>query len=384
VTSPAQPVLTVLRDRIAHDPDRFAVGVFNRLFAETPFLRELFPSEMSRMRATFTQVVDHVLDAIANDDDHAELIEFLAQLGRDHRKFGVIGDHYWLMYDALMAEFAAMLGPGWSPDAQEATSHAMMLMTGVMRGAADSVEGPAVWHARVVQKFQINRERAVVRLVPTGPRMPYRSGEYTEVQVPQHPHLWRNLSPATPPNERGELEFHVHAIPNGLFSGAIVRDTQPGDVWRFGQRHGTMQVTGKRPVLMVGGGSGLSPLRAILLEMAHRPDSPPTHVFYGTRHPGELYELGVLAQLASTNPWLRVTAVAETPDDPWWIGDSADPRQWGFELRFGRVGDIVAGYSDWTQHEVLLSGPAPMVFHTQLKLRASGVAPDRILHDPLN
>ncbi|GEE00112.1 monooxygenase [Gordonia spumicola] len=384
MTPPAQPVLTVLRERIDRDRDRFSTGVFRRLFAQTPLLRELFPADMAGMRDTFMRVVDHVLDAIVAEDDHAELIEFLAQLGRDHRKYGVIGDHYWLMYDALMAEIEAIMVGMWDDDARDAASHAMMLMTGVMRGAADSAEGPAVWHARVVQKFQINRERAVVRLVPTGPPLRYRPGQYTEVQIPQHPHLWRDLSPATPPNDRGELEFHVHAIPNGEFSGSIVRQTQPGDVWKFGSQHGTMRVTGDRPVLMVGGGSGLSPLRAILLDMARRVDSPPTHVFYGTRHPGELYELGVLAQLASTNPWLRVTAVAETPDDPWWLGDSADPRQWGFELRFGRVGDVVAGYADWTQHQVLLSGPAPMVFHTQLKLRASGVAPDRILHDPLN
>ncbi|MGO3327522.1 globin domain-containing protein [Gordonia sp. (in: high G+C Gram-positive bacteria)] len=395
MTSPAQPVLSDLRRLIAADPDRFAASVFTRLFSATPSVRDLFPVTMAPLRAAFAQVVDYVLEAISAEDNHADLIEFLAQLGRDHRKYGVTSEHYWLMYDALMTEFSRMLGARWTQSAYDAASHATMLMTGVMRGAAESAAEPPVWHARVVQKFTINRERAVVRLVAENGAPRYHAGQYTEVQIPQWPRLWRNLSPAIPPNPRGELEFHVHAIPSGQMSGTVVRETEPGDVWTFGQIHGTMRVTDDRPVLMIAGGSGLAPLRAILLDMARRVDNPQTHLFYGSRHPGELYELGVLQQLARTNPWLHVTAVAETETDPWWIDGAPDPRQWGFDLRHGRVGDVAVDYPDtharhsleprdWTDHQILLSGPAPMVFHTQLKLRASGVDPVNISHDPLN
>ncbi|MCF8608691.1 FAD-binding oxidoreductase [Gordonia sp. HY285] len=395
MNSPAQPVLSELRRMIAANPDRFAAGVFTRLFSTTPALRDLFPVEMGSLRTTFAQVIDYVLDAISAEDGHEDLIEFLAQLGRDHRKYGVTSEHYWLMYDALMTEFSRMLGARWTQEVYDAVSHGTMLITGVMRGAAESAPGPAVWHAKVVQKFVISRERAVVRLIADADAPRFHAGQYTEVQIPQWPHLWRNLSPATPPNERGELEFHLHAIPGGYLSGAIVRQTEPGDVWTFGQVHGTMQVTGDRPVLMVAGGSGLAPLRAILLDMARRVDNPETRLFYGARHPGELYELGVLQQLARTNPWLHVTAVAETETDPWWIDGAPDPRQWGFDLRFGRVGDVAVEYPrtlsrhsleprNWIDHQILLSGPAPMVFHTQLKLRSTGVDPANISHDPLN
>nr|WP_221246967.1 globin domain-containing protein [Gordonia humi] len=384
-----------LRDQISADPDRFSSSLFTRLFAATPSLRDLFPVEMAPMRTTFAQVVEHLLNGILAEDGHADLVEFLAQLGRDHRKYGVTSEHYWVMYDALMAEFAQMLADRWTQESYDAVSHAMMLVTGVMRGAAESVAGPPVWHARVVQKFTINRERAVVRLVAEPNAPVYRAGQYTEVQIPQWPHAWRNLSLATPPSPRRELEFHVHAIPGGHVSGTIVRSTEPGDVWTFGQQHGTMAVDGDRPVLMVAGGSGLAPLRALLLDMARYADNPETHLFYGTRHPGELYELGVLQQLARTNPWLHVTAVAETEDDPWWIDGAPDPRQWGFDLRFGRVGEVAVDYPntlsrhsleprDWRDHQILLSGPAPMVFHTQLRLRAAGVDPSQISHDPLN
>lgn len=384
VTQPEQPALARARALIAGDPDRFARNVFARLFAMKPALRELFPAEMASARESFVDVVDHVLASIAAPDGHGELVDFLAQLGRDHRKYGVVSEHYWLMYDALMSEFQYAFGTGWTAESEESVGQAMLLLTGVMRGSAESAPEPARWQARVVQKFSITRDRAVVRLVATGPHPGYAAGQYLETQIPQWPRTWRDLSPAIPSNPDGELEFHVRAVPGGRVSRAIVSDTKVGDVWTFAQRHGTMHLDPAKPSLLIAGGTGLAPLRALLIDYAQYAEPAPVHLFYGTEHPGELYELGVLRQLAATNPWLRITAVTENVDDPWWLTDAADPRQWGLELVYGRVGEVAAEYKDWSDRQVLLCGPAPMVFHTALRLRAVGVDPDAIQHDPLS
>lgn len=383
MTQPEQSALARARALVSGNSDRFASNVFARLFALKPALRELFPAEMRGVRESFVDVLDHVLEVISSPDGHGELIEFLAQLGRDHRKYGVVSEHYWLIYDALMSEFEYAFGARWTPETEEAVGQAMLLTTGVMRGAAESAEEPARWQARVVQKFSITRDRAVVRLVATGPNPGYAPGQYLETQIPQWPRTWRNFSPAIPANPEGELEFHVRAIPGGRVSRTIVSDTQIGDVWTFAQRHGTMQLDPEEPALLIAGGTGLSPLRALLIDFARYAQPAPVHLFYGTEYPGELYELGVLQQLAATNPWLTITAVAENADDPWWLTGATDPRQWGLELKRGRVGEVAAEYADWSDRRVLLSGPAPMVFHTSLRLRAAGVNPDAIQHDPL-
>lgn len=384
MTDPGQSILAQARALMNSDSDRFGRSVFARLFTLDPRLRELFPAEMGRLRETFVDVIDHVLEAIPAADGHAELVDFLAQLGRDHRKYGVTGEHYWLMYEALMSEFEYAFGSRWTPEAADTVSQAMQLTTGVMRGAADSAHGPAKWRARVVQKFTINRERAVVRLQVEGDAPQFAPGQYLETQIPQWPRSWRDLSPAVPPNDDGNLEFHVRAVLGGRVSSSIVRDTTVGDVWTFAQAHGTMHVDPERPALMIAGGTGLAPLRALLLDLSMRADAPPTHLFYGARYPGELYELGVLQQLAASNPWLRVTAVSEEAADPWWISGAADPRQWGTELIYGKVGEVAAKYRDWSDRQVLICGPAPMVFHTSLRLRGAGVPEESIQHDPLN
>lgn len=378
----SQHVLHRLRETINRDPDRFTTNIYTRLFAIDPDLRELFGVMMSLQHQAFFHVIDHVLEVIPGMTGHDELVEFLGQLGRDHRKYGVLPEHYQAIYQALMGEFAVALGDRWDEDAQRTVGQAMMLVTGVMRGAAQTAPGPATWTARVVEKFRITRELAVIRLVSTTP-LPFSTGQYLETQIPQWARTWRNLSPAIPPNPHGELEFHVRAVPGGTFSPTVVRQTQAGDVWTFGQAHGTLHVDRDREVLMVAGGTGLAPLRALLIEMSARADSPPTHLYYGARHPGELYDLPVLRRIASTNPWLRVTAVSEESTNPWWLDHPLDPADLGIEHRIGTLVDVVGTDGPWADHQTLITGSPQMVEMTRRGLIIAGVRASLIQHDPV-
>lgn len=383
MASHSRHALHQLRDLINRDPDRFAANVYTRMFAINPGLRDLFPAMMANQRDAFFRVVDHVLEVVPAESGHSELVEFLAQLGRDHRKFGVLPEHYSVMYQALVAEFAAVMGPYWDPEAQEAVTQAMMLTTGVMRGAAETAPMPALWRAEVVEKFRITRDLAVVRLISQAP-LRFTAGQYLEVQIPQRPRAWRNLSPAIPSNPAGEMEFHVRAVHGGAVSAAIVGETRPGDVWFFSQVHGTLHVVPEFPVLMVAGGTGLAPLRAMVIEMSKRADNPPTHLYYGMRYPGELYDVPVLRRIAATNPWLSVTVVAEEVSDPWWIETGVDPATTGLDYRIGRVGDVVAGDGPWDEHQVLIAGSAEMIEATRLRLIIAGARASRIQHDPVH
>ena len=211
----------------------------------------------------------------------------------------------------------------------------------------------------------------------------FNAGQYLEVHTPQWPKQWRNFSPSIPPNPAGELEFHVRAIKGGTVSSAIVSETSVGDVWTLSQSHGTLHVDRDRPVLMVAGGTGLAPLRALLIEMSKRADSPPTHIFYGMRYPGELYDLSVLRRIASTNPWLQVTAVSEEERDPWWITAVAAPAELGIEHRIGTLADVVVDTGNWENHQVLIAGSSQMIEATRRKLIIAGVRASRIQHDPV-
>lgn len=371
-----------LRAAVNRDPDGFAKNVYTRMFAIDPDLRDLFPAMMAGQRDAFYRVIDHVLEVIPAPTGHTELVEFLAQLGRDHRKFGVEPEHYQVMAQALMGEFAGLMGDFWDPETAETVAQATMLLTGVMRGAAETASGPARWTARVVEKYRISRDLAVIRLIADAP-LQFTVGQYLEVQIPQWPKEWRNLSSAIPPNPDGELEFHVRAIKGGTVSPTIVADTRVGDVWQLAQGHGTLHTDRGSEVLMIAGGTGLAPLRALIIEMSKRADSPRTHIFYGMRYPGELYDLAVLRRIATTNPWLQVTAVSEETTDPWWLNSVATPSDLGLPHRIGRLADVVLEQGTWDDHQVLVAGSPQMVEATRRRLIIAGVPASRIQHDPL-
>lgn len=375
-------VLHHVRRVMGRDPDMFTRGVFTRLFALDPDLRDLFPAHMTHLREAFFGVIDHTLEVIPADDGHTELVEILAQLGRDHRKFGVLPAHYPLMCRALIGEFRELLDGYWDDETEQTVTQAMMLTTGVMRGAAEMASGPPTWTARVVEKYRITRDLAVVRLIGDGP-LRFSVGQFLEVAIPQWPHEWRHLSSAIPPNPDSEIEFHVRAIPGGVVSSAIVSTTRVGDVWTLAQNHGTLHIAPGREVLMVAGGTGLAPLRALLIEMSKRADSPSTHVFYGMRYPGELYDLAVLQRIASTNPWLRITAVSQETTDPWWLNSIASPEELGVDHRIGMLPEVVAAERDWSDHQALVVGSPQMVTATRRRLIIAGIRASMIQSDPV-
>ncbi|NLU83249.1 FAD-binding oxidoreductase [Rhodococcus sp. HNM0569] len=242
------------------------------------------------------------------------------------------------------------------------------------------------WNATVVEHHRLRHDLAVVRLI--GDAVPFRAGQYVDVAVPHNTRLLRRLSPALPPSLDGKLEFHVRAVPGGWISPSIVSDTQPGDVWEIHEPRGTMSVDEHGPdVVMIAGGTGLAPFRALLLDLARRETQPRVFLFVGDRTPRDLYASDMLYLLAQQMPWLTVVPVVESVTDPDWtdewyerckvdIGFSPD------DLIEGTLPEVVTSYGAFPEHQVLVCGSAAMVRATLDELRRTGTPVDTVQFDP--
>jgi NAD(P)H-flavin reductase/hemoglobin-like flavoprotein len=377
--------LQALHDAVGRaDRDELMGRFYTCWFALDPSVRDLFPPAMTAQREMFAQALQWVLgELIAQHSE--EPVAFLAQLGRDHRKYGVTAGHYEVMAHALYATLCADQADRWTESLDDAAQRVINFMVGVMSGAAEAEPGPAWWTGTVAECRRASRDVTVVRLYLDKP-MDYLPGQYVSVEVPQCPRNWRYLSPAIPAQPDGGIEFHIRAVPGGLVSGAIVEEARPGDRWRISSPHGALQVdrTGE-DVLMVAGSTGLAPLRAIIMDLCRFGSNPRVHLFYGARFPYELYDLRTLWQLASTSPWLSVTPVSEFSTDPPWAADYPDvqpPR--GLHVRQkGRLPEVVTGYGSWADRQILISGSPGMVSATRAALLASGQPRTPIQHDPI-
>jgi NAD(P)H-flavin reductase/hemoglobin-like flavoprotein len=364
--------------------DELVRRLYNRWFALDVDVRDLFPPELDQQRAAFGQAMHWVFGEFVAQRAQAP-VAFLAQLGRDHRKYGVTQQHYDSMRRAWYDEMRSSLSDDWTEAVDDAAVQAINLITGIMSGAADAEDGPPWWEGTVLEHHRVSRDLAVVRLHLDRP-MPYHAGQYVNVQIPQWPRRWRFLSPAMPADPGGFIEFHVRAVLGGMVSNSIVAETRPGDRWRLSSPHGAMEVdrTGG-DVLMVAGSTGLAPLRAIILDLCHFADNPRVHLFFGARYPCELYDLRTLWEIAAANPWLSVSPVSEYAGDPPWAADYPDvqpPR--GLHVRqIGRLPEVVTRYGGWGDRQILICGGPQMVRTTREALIAKGAPAERIQHDPL-
>jgi NAD(P)H-flavin reductase/hemoglobin-like flavoprotein len=353
---------------IAPRSDELARHFYANLFSQAPETRDLFPVNMEVQRSRLLRALVHVVQMVDRPD---ELVPFLEQLGRDHRKFGVRAPHFDAVGHALLSTVGTFLGPAWTAEVEQAWTSAYATVADAMRAAAQTDRGPATWLGRVVEHRRVGWDLAVIG-VQTSEPVPYRAGQYVSVETPQRPRLWRYLSPATAPADDGRLEFHVRAVPNGWVSRAIVAHSRVGDTWRIGSPMGRMHVDrgSGRDVLMVAGGTGCAPVRAMLEDLARGTGQPRTQVFVGGRTWDDLYDIASLRRLSYRNLWLDVIPVVERDD----TGEGGAER--------GTLADVVTRYGAWADHDVTVCGSPAMIRSTVSRMLVAGTPLDRITYDP--
>ena len=347
--------------------DEVARFFYGMLFSLAPATRDMFPINMEVQRSRLLRALVHVVQMVDRPDD---LIPFLRQLGRDHRKFGVVAQHYEAVGTALLAAIKRHSGDAWTHQVEMAWAEAYTIMARSMQDAAAADEGPAYWHATVVHHERLTRELAIVRVQPDHP-VSYRPGQYVSVETPQRTRLWRYFSPANAPREDGVMEFHIRSVEGGWVSRAVVAHTRVGDTWRIGPPMGRLTVDRKagRDVLMVCGGTGVAPMHAIVDEMSRWGENPRVHLFVGGRVRDDLYDLDNLQRIAMSNPWLTVVPVLES-----------DPGARGVE--HGTLADVVTRYGAWSERNVLVCGSPGMIRSTVSRMLVAGTPLDRITYDP--
>ncbi|MFJ8016144.1 globin domain-containing protein [Streptomyces sp. NPDC096339] len=337
------------------------------LFARHPAVRPMFPPGMDAQRGRLLRALLHIVDLV---DDPEGLVRFCSHLGRDHRKFGALGAHFPAVGECLLASLARYAGPAWNAETAAAWTKAYGAVADVMIDAAeqDAAVRPAVWPATIVRLVPHGHGIAEVTVRPHTP-YEYAAGQFVSIETPWYPRQWRYYSPAHAPREDGTLTFHVRAVAGGSVSTALVHRASVGDVLRLGSPMGDMVLDAAvcRELVCVAGGTGLAPIRAIVEEVARRDGRHQVELFLGARTGAELYGVDDMLRLSQRHHWLTFRGAVSHEYIP--------------GIR-GSLPEVLAEYGPWHQHDVYLSGPAPMVVSAVETLTLGGTPPDRIHHDP--
>jgi len=342
--------------------DEAPLYFYSHLFLSHPEARALFPVSMAHQRDRLFAALG---DVVARVDDLEALVPILQQLGRDHRKFGTVAAHYPAVGASLLATLEHF-DDEWTPELAKSWSEAYDVVATVMIEAAEAAaEEPPWWEADVVGHERRTIDVAVLQLRPRA-RYDYAAGQSVSLESDLRPKLWRYYSPANAPRPDGLMEIHVKARDGGPVSSALVRRVGVGDVLRLGPPvgHLVLHDDSDRDLLLVAGGLGLAPLKALIDHVARK--GPPRRVdlFAGFRSEDQIYDRADLQRLEQEHPWLTVTlAVSEDKISG---------------LEHGDIGDVLMRHGPWNSREICVAGPAVMVEDTVSRLIGSGVPTQRI------
>lgn len=342
--------------------DEAPLYFYSHLFLSHPETRAMFPVSMAHQRDRFFHALGEVVSHV---DDLEGLVPILKQLGHDHRKFGTLPAHYPAVLPSLLATLEHF-DDEWDEHRARTWTEAYELVASLMiQGAEESADHPATWRAEVVAHERRAIDVAVLRVRPEVP-VNYLAGQSLSLEIDRRPRLWRYYSPANAPREDGTLDLHVKARPGGPVSTALVRSTEVGDLMRLGPPLGdlTLGEGSDRDLLLVAGGMGLAPLKALVDQVDRQGPARRVDLFVGARTEDRFHDRAALEALQRSCPWLSVSYAV-----------SADELS---GLERGDIGDVVLRHGPWLSREVYVAGPAPMVERTVDGLLQHGVPRERV------
>ena len=199
--------------------------------------------------------------------------------------------------------------------------------------------------------------------------MKFWAGQFVELGVPGAG-VTRSYSMASTPSSPTELQFIVRKYPEGAFSSLLDTTLTPGTPITVNGPFGSCLRREGRPgpMLLVGGGSGMSPLWSILQDHIASGEQRPIRFFYGARARRDLFLLDEFAAIAKSLPDFQFIPVLSQagPDDAW-TGET------GFVHEV--LERVVREQQLQGEPDAYTCGPVPMVDAVLPVLQELGVAP---------
>lgn len=213
----------------------------------------------------------------------------------------------------------------------------------------------------------------------------FRPGQFLVFKIPSSDakgHVLRSYSLSAAPDERGHYRISVKrepsagpGLPVGLSSNYLHDSIGVGDVLQADGPRGefTLDEASNRPVVLLSGGVGLTPMVAMLNALAERSDR--RVLFLHACENGEVHALrGEIEDLVGKRAGLSAHYCYRTPSPE----DRAANRfhSEGFVTR-----EVMQSLLCLDDYEVYLCGPPPFMQAMYQTLRSVGVAKDRIAYE---
>ena len=167
------------------------------------------------------------------------------------------------------------------------------------------------------------RARSLTMAMPEWPG--HQPGQHVDVRLTAEDgyQAERSYSIASPPEDRPKVTITVERLDDGEVSPYLVDEVQVGDHLELRGPIGgyfVWKASLGGPLLLVGGGSGIVPLMAMLRHRRAVGSTVPARLLYSARSQEEVIYHGELGDLMRRNDGLLVTYTLTRQQPPGWTG----------------------------------------------------------------
>lgn len=257
---------------------------------------------------------------------YAEHIDAAGQLGgmveriaHKHVSLEVLPEHYPIVGEHLLGAIAAVLGDAATPEILDAWAAAYGQLAELMIRVEDDMYAqgaaqPGGWRGfkpfRVAEKKAESSEITSFVLEPADgqPLPPYRAGQYLalRVKVPGSEHFQIRQYSLSAPWDGHRYRISVKREPGGLVSGHLHDGVQQGDELAVHLPAGDFVLQDSpRPLVMLSGGVGITPLLAMLRELLAQGSTRPVTFVHAVRGREVHAFHDEIAQLIAGNPQVK-------------------------------------------------------------------------------
>ncbi len=201
------------------------------------------------------------------------------------------------------------------------------------------------------------------------------AGQYVDITIPDRK-ITRAYSMASTPAQSDKVEFIIKKYADGVFSSLLDGELGAGDAVMIKGPYGTCfrREDQAGPMILVGGGSGMSPLWSILHDQLNSGDSRQILFFYGARTLGDLFYLEQLEAISEKHKnFSFIPALSEADENDHWQGET------------GFIHEVVARHlmelEGATDMDAYTCGPPPMIDAVLPVFQMNDIEPERIYFD---
>ncbi|MBI4818043.1 MAG: 2Fe-2S iron-sulfur cluster binding domain-containing protein [Deltaproteobacteria bacterium] len=227
-------------------------------------------------------------------------------------------------------------------------------------------------HEVTVESWRpLNHTVCEVRFFIENPKFAFNPGQYMIFHVPSSGHaVRRSYSISTPPSDRRHFEVCIRSVAGGVGSNFVHR-LRPGRKVRVEGPYGhfVLDEGSNKRILMIATGTGISPIKSMLLHLLHTRSDRRVRLFFGLRHESDLFYTDLFRGLAAHYPNFDHTIILSQPSAGGWTGPS------------GRVTDLLRDLidpRDAAHTEAYICGGREMIEDSRAILESKGFSKEDI------